>query len=216
MKIILIGPPGSGKGTQSKYLTEKYQIPQISIGDILRTECYKSTELGIQIKQKIEQGILIPDNIVIKLLKNRIQKKYCSKGFILDGCPRTVHQAEEMDKKNIFINYIIEFTSTTKVIYERILGRRIHQASGRTYHVQFNPPKIHNLDDVTQETLTKRKDDNYQTIQNRLIEYNKNKNQILQFYQSKILNKEIKYCIINSDKNKKIIYKKIKNFLQQN
>ncbi|QCI27303.1 adenylate kinase family protein [Buchnera aphidicola] len=215
MKIILFGPPGSGKGTQANLIMNTYHIPKISVGDILRNIISKKNKFSNIIKKKIDNGILIDDHIIINLIKKEIKNKNCINGFILDGFPRTILQAKEMEKNNIFINYIIELKASKEIIYDRILGRRIHLNSGRIYHIKYNPPKIPEKDDLTQEKLIIRKDDNINTINKRLLEYKKIKNKILQFYQKKIKNKYIKYIKINSQNNIKDIFIKIKKILNK-
>ncbi|QCI26101.1 adenylate kinase family protein [Buchnera aphidicola] len=215
MKIIIFGPPGSGKGTQSKMLMKKYNIPIISTGEILRKEMSRNNQLGILIKNTIQKGKLIDDNIITKLVIKIIKTKYINK-FILDGFPRTKQQIEYIQKKNIFIKYIIELVLSKKIIYERILGRRIHVNSGRTYHIKYHPPKISNQDDITNEKLTTRIDDNIEAINQRLIEYKKIHHIIYKFFQHDIENKNIKYIQINAALPIKEIFSKIEEFLYRN
>ncbi|CAL4323155.1 adenylate kinase family protein [Buchnera aphidicola] len=213
MKIIILGPPGSGKGTQSQLLEKQYNIPHISTGDILRKNIIKNQKINILINKKISQGILIDDNLIINLIKKRIQKKDCIKGFILDGFPRTLYQSKKIKENNIKINYIIELSLKKNIIYERILGRRLHPKSGRTYHVIYHPPKSPEIDDITKEPLVIRKDDNINTINRRCIEYQNIKKTILNFFMNDIHKNKIKYLKINSDQNIESINKQIKKIL---
>ncbi|WP_343128110.1 nucleoside monophosphate kinase [Buchnera aphidicola (Takecallis taiwana)] len=215
MKIIIFGPPGSGKGTQSNLIMQKYNIPIISIGDILRNIMLKKNQLGMLIKKKIQTGMLIDDNIIIDLLMEKIQNNSMN-SFILDGFPRTIKQTKIMNKKNIVINYIIELTLNKKILYERILGRRIHIPSGRIYHVKYNPPNISEQDDITHEKLTTRIDDNIQTIHQRLCEY-QNMHEIMMKYFHTIKNNKItKYTQINTEKSIQNVFSKIKKFIKLN
>lgn len=159
MRIILIGAPGTGKGTQAKFITEKYKIPQISTGDMLRESIYSKNKIGKIIKNIIEKGKLVSDKIVCDLIEKRILKKDCINGFILDGFPRTIEQALYLSQKKIKIDYVLDFIMPYESILERISGRRIHVNSGRTYHIKFNPPKTRDQDDITGEALIIRKDD---------------------------------------------------------
>ncbi|CAL4043266.1 Adenylate kinase [Buchnera aphidicola (Phyllaphis fagi)] len=212
MKIILFGAPGSGKGTQAEFISKKYNIPQISTGNILRN-IIKKKNSNSTLKECIENGKLINDNLIIDLIKNRIKKTDCHKGFILDGFPRTLIQAIEMNNQNILIDYIIEFDISNELIYERILGRRVHEPSGRTYHIIFNPPQIPEKDNITQENLVIRKDDTKKIIQKRLLEYLNIKNTIIQYYKNQLNNKKIQYHKIDASKSIYEIQKKIKNIL---
>ncbi|WP_343182449.1 adenylate kinase family protein [Buchnera aphidicola] len=215
MKIIFFGPPGSGKGTQAKLITKKFNIFHISPGDILRKEISKKTTLGKIIQHNMNHGKLIDDNIILDLVQKKINQKKFTNGFILDGVPRTIIQAKEIEKKNIYINYIIEFILPLEKIYERILGRRIHKESGRTYHIKYHPPKIKNRDDITNDELTIRKDDNIHIINTRLFEYQKMKTEIIKFYDNKIKKKKIRYYKINAAQKIEKIYKEIKENLQK-
>ncbi|CAL4323587.1 adenylate kinase family protein [Buchnera aphidicola] len=212
MKIIFFGPPGSGKGTQSELIKKKMKIPQISTGNILRQAIQSKHKTGKKISNCINQGILVDDSIIIHLIKKRIKKKDCESGFILDGFPRTLKQAIEMTKEKIIIDYFIEFYISEKIIYDRILGRRIHIPSGRTYHIKFNPPKKSERDDITNEKLTVREDDKKEVISKRIIEYKKNKNNIIEYYK-KI--PDTKYYKIQACQNQKNIYKKLKKIFMQ-
>ena len=170
MRIILLGAPGAGKGTQAQFIMEKYGIPQISTGDMLRAAVKAGTELGKQAK-------------VIALVKERIAQEDCRNGFLLDGFPRTIPQADAMKEAGIKIDCVLEFDVPDELIVERIVGRRVHAPSGRVYHVTFNPPKVEGKDDVTGEELTTRKDDQEETVRKRLVEYHEMTEPLVAYYQ---------------------------------
>ena len=193
MKIILLGPPGSGKGTQAKYICEKFNIKQISTGDILRTAIKAKTDIGNQVEKIINSGKLVSDEIMITLVKDRIKEKDCENGYLLDGFPRTIAQAEALKKAQIKINIVIEITVNDKEIISRISGRRVHQSSGRTYHIKFNPPKIKNVDDDTGEELIIRPDDEEATVRKRLEIYHSDTSPLIDYYQLQIFVKIMVY-----------------------
>ncbi|WP_039909070.1 adenylate kinase [Candidatus Regiella insecticola] len=182
MRIILLGAPGAGKGTQAQFIVEKYSIPQISTGDMLRTAVQTNSELGVKAKKIMEEGKLVPDELAIALVKQRISQADCRGGFLLDGFPRTLSQADAIIEAGINIDYVLEFDVPDQVIIERIAGRRIHAPSGRIYHLRFNPPKIENKDDITGEPLTLRKDDQEATVRQRLVEYHQQTEPLLSYY----------------------------------
>jgi len=182
MKIILIGAPGAGKGTQAAFLKEKYKIPQISTGDMLRTAVKGKTELGLRAEDYMNQGQLVPDNLIIDLVKLRIGEDDCKNGFLLDGFPRTIPQAQAMIDAKIFIEYVIEVAVPDNEIISRLTGRRIHPASGRIYHITHNPPIKDGIDDVTSEPLIIRDDDKESTITNRLKTYHEQTEPLVNFY----------------------------------
>lgn len=171
MRIILLGAPGAGKGTQAQFIMEKYGIPQISTGDMLRSAVKSGSELGKQAKQLMDLGQLVTDELVIALVKERIKQNDCRNGFLLDGFPRTIPQADAMKEANINVDFVLEFDVPDAIILDRVVGRRVHAPSGRVYHIKFNPPKVEGKDDVTGEELTTRKDDIEETVRNRLVEY---------------------------------------------
>lgn len=183
MRIILLGAPGAGKGTQAQFIMEKYGIPQISTGDMLRAAVKAGTELGKQAKEIMDAGKLVTDELVIALVKERIAQKDCRNGFLLDGFPRTIPQADAMKDAGINVDYVIEFAVPDELIIDRIIGRRVHAASGRVYHVKFNPPKVEGKDDVTGEDLTIRKDDQEDTVRKRLVEYHQQTAPLVSYYQ---------------------------------
>lgn len=182
MRIILLGCPGAGKGTQAQYLSAYYKIPLISTGDMLRTAAKASTPLGLQIKQIMTQGKLVSDNIIIDLVKQRLQNHDCKCGYLLDGFPRTIEQAEALHHSGILIDYILEIYVPEKEIISRLSGRRIHPTSGRVYHLQNNPPKNPNIDDITHEPLFQREDDKETTIRERLRVYHKKTEPLIHYY----------------------------------
>ncbi len=182
MRIILLGAPGAGKGTQAQFIVEKYGIPQISTGDMLRTAVKAGTELGLKAKALMDHGKLVTDELVIALVKERITQDDCRNGFLLDGFPRTIPQADAMKEAGINVDYVLEFDVPDELIIERIIGRRIHAPSGRVYHIKFNPPAVENKDDVTGEELTIRKDDHEDIVRKRLVEYHQLTAPLVSYY----------------------------------
>ena len=182
MRIILLGAPGAGKGTQAQFLSEKYAIPQISTGDMLRGAVKAKTELGIQVEQVMASGGLVTDDIIIALVKERIQEKDCSKGFLFDGFPRTIPQAQALLDAGVDINVVLEIDVADDEIVKRLSGRRVHLDSGRVYHIDFNPPKVENRDDVTGEELIQRIDDKEKTVRSRLRLYHQQTEPLVDFY----------------------------------
>lgn len=182
MRIILLGAPGAGKGTQAQFIMEKYGIPQISTGDMLRAAIKAGTELGKQAKAVIDAGQLVSDEIILGLIKERIAAEDCQKGFLLDGFPRTIPQADGLKEMGVDVDYVIEFDVADDVIVERMAGRRAHLASGRTYHVVYNPPKVEGKDDVTGEDLVIREDDKEETVRARLDVYHTQTAPLIEYY----------------------------------
>ena len=200
MKIILIGAPGAGKGTQAAFITKEFDIPQISTGDMLREAVQAKTELGLQAKDFMNQGKLVPDDLIIDLVKLRINKEDCKKGFLLDGFPRTIPQAQAMIDEDITIDYVIEVAVPDHEIIKRLTGRRIHPASGRIYHIINNPPKKDGFDDITGEPLVLRDDDKEITIIQRLKTYHEQTEPLVNFYSNlsnKDLQSELSFISIN-------------------
>lgn len=183
MRIILLGPPGAGKGTQAKLLAKEFGIPQISTGDMLRAAVKAKTPLGMQAQQIMDSGKLVSDDIIINLVKERISEPDCHKGFLLDGFPRTIPQAAALKKAGIHIDKVIEMTVDNEEIISRLSGRRVHPASGRTYHLIYNPPKVPNVDDLTGEALIQREDDHEETIRKRLEIYCAQTEPLVAYYQ---------------------------------
>ena len=183
MRIILLGPPGAGKGTQAQFIMEKYGIPQISTGDMLRAAVKAETKLGVEVKKVMDSGGLVSDDIIIALVKERIQEEDCENGFLFDGFPRTIPQAEALASQGVEIDFIVQIAVDDSEIIARMSGRRVHEASGRVYHVTFNPPKETNKDDVTGEPLIQRKDDAEDTVRSRLDVYHQQTKPLVSFYQ---------------------------------
>ena len=193
MRIILLGAPGAGKGTQAQFIMEKYGIPQISTGDMLRAAVKSGSELGLQAKELMDNGKLVTDALVIALVKERIKQDDCRNGFLLDGFPRTIPQADAMKEAGITVDFVLEFDVPDEIIVDRIIGRRVHAGSGRVYHVKYNPPKTENKDDVTGEELTIRKDDQEETVRKRLVEYHQLTAPLIQYYQKEAQMCDVKY-----------------------
>jgi adenylate kinase len=183
VKIILLGAPGVGKGTQAQFITEKYAIPQISTGDMLREAVKSGSELGNKVKQVMESGALVTDDIIIDLVKERVKQSDCVNGFLFDGFPRTIPQAEALRREGIEIDRVVEIGLSDDEIVARLAGRRVHEGSGRIYHVDHNPPKVADKDDVTGEPLVQREDDREETIRVRLEVYKAQTEPLVSFYQ---------------------------------
>lgn len=184
MKIILLGAPGAGKGTQAQFIMNKFGIPQISTGDMFRAVIKAGTELGKQAKALMDEGKLVPDELTVALVKDRIAQADCANGFLLDGFPRTIPQADALKDSGVKIDFVLEFDVPDEVIVERMSGRRVHQASGRSYHIVYNPPKVEGKDDVTGEDLIIRADDKPETVLDRLAVYHKQTSPLIDYYQA--------------------------------
>ncbi len=184
MKIILLGPPGAGKGTQAEFLCEVFSIPRISTGDMLRSAVAAQTALGIKAKEIMDRGELVSDEIILGLVKQRISEPDCGHGFLFDGFPRTIPQAEGLSTEGVIIDYVIEISVDDEEIVRRMSGRRVHIESGRTYHVVFNPPKIPGKDDITGEELIQRDDDKEDTVRKRLEVYHQQTEPLVDYYLS--------------------------------
>ena len=182
MRIILLGAPGAGKGTQAQFLMGKFGIPQISTGDMLRSAIEAGTELGLAAKQVMDEGKLVSDELIIGLVKERIAQADCEKGFLLDGFPRTIPQADAMTTSGIKVDHVIEFDVDDEVIVERMSGRRVHPGSGRVYHLRYNPPKVEGVDDETGEALAIRPDDQEETVRKRLGIYHEQTKPLIAYY----------------------------------
>ncbi len=182
MRQILLGAPGAGKGTQAQYICEKYGIPQISTGDMLRAHVKAGTELGVAAKKIMDAGGLVSDDIIIGMVKERITEDDCANGFLFDGFPRTIPQAEALKSEGVAVDYVVEIDVQDEEIIKRMSGRRVHPASGRTYHVIFNPPKVEGKDDVTGEDLIQRDDDQEETVRKRLEIYYDQTKPLVDFY----------------------------------
>jgi adenylate kinase len=182
MRLILLGPPGAGKGTQANFIREKFGIPQISTGDMLRAAVKAGTPLGIAAKKVIDAGQLVSDDIIMGLVKQRLKQPDCARGYLFDGFPRTIPQAEALKKENVAIDYVLEIDVPDEEIIARMSGRRVHPASGRVYHVRFNPPKVEGKDDVTGEPLVQRDDDREETVRRRLEVYREQTRPLVDYY----------------------------------
>ena len=193
MKIILLGAPGAGKGTQAQFIMNKFGIPQISTGDMFRAAIKEGTELGKQAKALMDEGKLVPDELTVALVKDRIAQPDCANGFLLDGFPRTIPQADALKESGVKIDLVLEFDVADEVIVERMSGRRVHQPSGRTYHVVYNPPKVEGKDDVTGEDLIIRADDKPETVLDRLAVYHKQTSPLIDYYQAEAKAGNTKY-----------------------
>jgi adenylate kinase len=182
MRLILLGAPGAGKGTQANFIKEKYNIPQISTGDMLRAAIKAGTELGMAAKKVMDAGGLVSDDIMIGLVKDRLQQPDCANGYLFDGFPRTIAQADAMKDNGINVDYVLEIDVPDELIVERMSGRRSHPASGRVYHTKFNPPKVADVDDLTGEPLVQRDDDKAETVMKRLGVYHNQTEVLLGYY----------------------------------
>lgn len=184
MRLILLGAPGAGKGTQAAFITEKFGIPQISTGDMLRAAVKAQTPLGIEAKKIMDAGQLVSDDIIIGLVRDRLQQPDCDNGYLFDGFPRTIPQADALKEADIALDYVVEIIVPEENIIERVTGRRVHPASGRSYHVKFNPPKVEGIDDISGEPLVQRDDDKEDTVRNRLSVYRNQTQPLVEYYSS--------------------------------
>lgn len=182
MRLILLGPPGAGKGTQANYIKEKYGIPQISTGDMLRAAVKAGTPLGVAAKKVMDAGGLVSDDLIIGLVKDRLQESDCANGYLFDGFPRTTPQADALKDAGVMVDYVLEISVPDSAIVERMSGRRVHPASGRTYHTKFNPPKVADHDDITGEALIQRDDDREDTVIKRLAVYHSQTEVLVSYY----------------------------------
>jgi adenylate kinase len=214
MKIVLLGPPGAGKGTQAEIICKNFSIPHISTGDMLREAIAKETALGKQAKEIMDAGNLVPDEVIINLVKERIKQEDCKNGYLFDGFPRTIPQADALDNQEIFLDVVLELTLEDELIINRMSGRRIHQSSGRSYHIEFNPPKNEGIDDETGETLIQRDDDKPDTVKNRLEVYWEQTNPLIVYYRSKSIQTDLKYIEIDGSKTMENVSLEIKKALE--
>jgi adenylate kinase len=214
MRVILLGSPGSGKGTQAKAIMEKFNIPQISTGDMLRAAVREGTPLGLEAKKVMDSGALVSDEIILGLIKERIAQDDCKNGFLFDGFPRTIAQAEGLAEMGVDIDHVIEIVVDDEEIVKRMSGRRVHPASGRTYHVIFNPPKVEGLDDVTGEPLIQRDDDKEETVRKRLNVYHEQTKPLVGYYEQKAEQGAVKFSSIDGIGNVEAIRDKIFSLLE--
>ena len=201
MKVLLLGAPGAGKGTQAQFITREFNIPQISTGDMLRAAIKAGTELGLEAKKIMDQGGLVRDDIIIGLVKERIAQSDCANGFLFDGFPRTLAQAEAMVEAGVNLDAVVEIDVPDEAIVERMSGRRVHIASGRTYHVKYNPPKIEGKDDETGEDLVQRDDDKEETVKKRLAVYHEQTEVLVGFYSRLTGEHTPRYIKVDGTKN---------------
>ena len=193
MRVILLGPPGAGKGTQAQFIKEHWNIPQISTGDMLRAAVKAGSELGKRVKAVMDSGALVSDEIIIALVKERITAADCQAGFLFDGFPRTIPQAEAMEQAGVPIDAVVEIAVPDEELVRRISGRRVHPTSGRVYHVEFSPPKVAGKDDATGEALVQRDDDKETTVRERITVYNAQTKPLVTFYQTRASRKALAY-----------------------
>ena len=215
MNLIILGPPGAGKGTQAAFIASEQNIPHISTGDMLREAIKNGTELGLQAKAVMDAGNLVSDELIIELVKERISQEDCKNGFLFDGFPRTIPQAEALQENNVDINGVIELVIADEEIIKRMSGRRIHLASGRTYHLDFNPPKKPGLDDETGEELIIRKDDEPETVKDRLKVYWTQTQPLIEYYSNFKNASDFKYLTVDGTLTVEEIKNNIKDFLSQ-
>ena len=215
MNLIILGPPGAGKGTQAAFITSEKKIPHISTGDMLREAIKNGTELGLQAKTVMDAGNLVSDELIIELVKERILQDDCKNGFLFDGFPRTIPQAEALKENDVDINGVIELVIADEEIIKRMSGRRIHLASGRTYHIDFNPPKQSGLDDETGEELIIRKDDEPETVKDRLKVYWTQTQPLIEYYSNFKNASDFKYLTVDGTLSVEEIKNNIKDFLSQ-
>lgn len=214
MKIILLGAPGAGKGTQAQFLTKKYDIPQISTGDMLRAAIKAGTDMGKMAKEFMDAGKLVTDDIIIGLVKDRIAEDDCKNGFLLDGFPRTVPQADAVTDAGIELDAIIEIDVADEEIIKRMSGRRVHQDSGRTYHLVYNPPRVEGKDDETGEELIQRPDDKKEIVKDRLDVYHEQTQPLVDYYQAQASKLEnLQYIRVDGTQDIKVVQETITNKL---
>ena len=211
MKVILLGPPGAGKGTQANAIKQKFDIPQISTGDMLRSAIREGTELGVTVKKIMDTGGLVSDNLILSIVKERISQNDCKKGYLFDGFPRTIAQANGITTSGIVVDYVIEIQVNDEQIIKRMSGRRVHLDSGRTYHIEFNPPKIEGKDDKTGDELIQRDDDQESIVRKRLDIYKKETAPLVNYYNqlSTNTNSKLRYITVNGMQNVEYVTKDI-------
>ena len=215
MRVILLGPPGAGKGTQAQFICSEFAIPQISTGDMLRTAVGAGSELGHRVKAVMDSGALVSDEIIIDLVKERIVHDDCRNGFLFDGFPRTIPQAQALDAAGVAIDTVLEITVPDEEIVVRMSGRRVHPGSGRTYHIEFNPPQTQDVDDETGEALIQREDDKEETVRERLSVYREQTEPLIGFYLEKADSDKLCYTMVDGlgkvDEIQKEILSKLRN-----
>jgi len=215
MKIILLGPPGAGKGTQAEVLCETFSIPHISTGNMLREAVEEETDLGLEAKALMDVGILVSDEVIVGLVEDRISKEDCNNGFLFDGFPRTIPQAQALVNRDINIDSVVEIHVPDEDIIERMSGRRMHQGSGRNYHIVYNPPKIDGKDDITGEDLIQREDDKPETVKDRLKVYENQTSPLINFYSKISEQGKLKYVKVSGTSLPEEVSTEILSKLQQ-
>jgi len=215
MKIILLGPPGAGKGTQAEVLCKTFNIPHISTGNMLREAVEEETDLGLEAKALMDAGILVSDEVIVGLVEDRISKEDCNNGFLFDGFPRTIPQAQALVDRDIKIDSVVEIHVPDEDIIERMSGRRMHQGSGRNYHIVYNPPKIDGKDDVTGEDLIQREDDKPETVKDRLKVYENQTSPLINFYSKMSEQDKLKYVKVSGTSSPREVSTEILSKLQQ-
>jgi len=215
MRIILLGPPGAGKGTQAQFICRHFGIPQISTGDMLRSAVSAGTELGKRVKSVMDSGALVSDGIIIELVRERIAQPDCANGFLFDGFPRTIPQAEALDEAGVTIDRVVEIVVPDEEIVRRMSGRRVHAASGRVYHVTFNPPRVVGKDDETGEPLMQRDDDREDTVRDRLAVYHRQTHPLVEFYSARAARSSVRFARVDGLGEVKQIEDRILRALQE-
>ena len=216
MRLILLGPPGAGKGTQAQFICDEYGIPQISTGDMLRSAVKAGTPLGRKVKAVMDSGALVSDDIIVALVKERVAQRDCGNGFLFDGFPRTIPQAEALVDAGIELDFVLEISVADEEIIRRLSGRRVHPQSGRVYHVVFNPPKREGLDDDTGEPLVQRDDDKEETIRNRLRVYREQTFPLVAFYKARASRSPVRYVRVDGLGSVEEIKRAVMNALAKN
>ena len=214
MKIILLGPPGAGKGTQARFICDSFSIPHLSTGDMLRAAVAAQTDVGVRVKSVMDSGGLVSDDIILEIVQARIAEPDCANGYLFDGFPRTLVQAQALVDADVALDFVVELVVPDDAIVQRMSGRRVHPASGRTYHVQFNPPKQEGVDDDTGEALEQREDDAEDTVRERLAVYHKQTHPLVEFYQAQAANGSVRYVSIDGTADVKDIQNQIEKLLQ--
>jgi len=213
MKIILLGPPGAGKGTQAEVLCETFSIPHISTGNMLREAVEEETDLGLEAKALMDAGILVSDEVIVGLVEDRISKEDCNNGFLFDGFPRTIPQAQALVDRDINIDSVVEIHVPDEDIIERMSGRRMHQGSGRNYHIVYNPPKIDGKDDITGEDLIQREDDKPETVKDRLKVYENQTSPLINFYIEMSVQGKLEYVSVSGTSSPEEVSTRILSWL---